>query len=582
MIKSITSDHPDFKPVHLDPSGFNLIIAERTSKETDKESRNGAGKTSILEIIHFCLGSNIQKDNSIHSKALKNHTFTLEVILNNQPYLVSRSVAKNDEITIEGDLPNLGFETTQAQHSDQINIKVSDWNKHLGYLLFGLPEVNKGEKFLPTFRSLFSYFIRQSRESYISPFEFFAKQQEWSKQVNNAYLLGLSWNFPKKWQELKDDEKTLQNLKKVADSNVISDLIGSLGELEARRVQFEEQVRKGQEQINSFEVHPQYREIEQEANRLGSEILSLSNQNRIDRNMITYYQKSFKEEAPASNNSLKELYEESQVLLPENVIKKIDEIEAFHKQVVSNRKSFLELEIRALNQKIEAREAQIKDLTKKKSESLKILKSHGALDEYSRLQQRLSKQINELEEIKNKIKNLKKFNEGKSALKIEKEELRLKASIDYEEREEIRRKSISLFNSNSEALYQSPGELIINVKSTGYEFDTEIERAGSQGIDLMKIFCYDLMLIQLWSQKENSPKTLMHDSTIFDGVDERQIAHALELVCTKSQEHGFQYLCCLNSDNIPWKDFSSDFDVESYKRLELNDTETGGLFGFRF
>jgi uncharacterized protein YydD (DUF2326 family) len=298
--------------------------------------------------------------------------------------------------------------------------------------------------------------------------------------------------------------------------------------------------------------------------------------------MITYYQKSFEEEAPASNDSLKDLYEESQVLLPESVIKKIDEVETFHQQVVRNRRSFLELEIRALNQKIEAREVQIKDLTKKKSESLKILKSHGALEEYSRLQQRLSKQINELEEIKNKIKNLKKFNEGKSALKIEKEELRLKASIDYEEREEIRRKSISLFNSNSEALYQSPGELIINVKSTGYKFDTEIERAGSQGIDLMKIFCYDLMLIQLWSQKEHSPKTLMHDSTIFDGVDERQIAHALELACTKSKDHGFQYLCCLNSDNIPWKDFSPNFDINSFKRLELNDTETGGLFGFRF
>lgn len=99
----------------------------------------------------------------------------------------------------------------------------------------------------------------------------------------------------------------------------------------------------------------------------------------------------------------------------------------------------------------------------------------------------------------------------------------------------------------------------------------------------MKILCYDLMLAELWSSRTPSPHMLIHDSLLFDGVDERQIALGLELAERKARECGFQYICTLNSDTIPWKDFSAGFDLRRFVRLTLTDTSAAGsLFGIRY
>lgn len=58
------------------------------------------------------------------------------------------------------------------------------------------------------------------------------------------------------------------------------------------------------------------------------------------------------------------------------------------------------------------------------------------------------------------------------------------------------------------------------------------------------------MLAQLWSRKKPSPRMLIHDSAIFDGVDERQVALALELACQESEMKKVRYICMFNSDDI--------------------------------
>ena len=99
----------------------------------------------------------------------------------------------------------------------------------------------------------------------------------------------------------------------------------------------------------------------------------------------------------------------------------------------------------------------------------------------------------------------------------------------------------------------------------------------------MKVFCYDLMLAQKWSTKTASPNTLIHDSILFDAVDVRQRALALELAAREAHSLGFQYICCFNSDMVPYDSFSESFDFNQHIRLTLTDaTEDGGLLGMRF
>lgn len=99
----------------------------------------------------------------------------------------------------------------------------------------------------------------------------------------------------------------------------------------------------------------------------------------------------------------------------------------------------------------------------------------------------------------------------------------------------------------------------------------------------MQIFCFDMMLTLLSLRRGRSPGFLVHDSHLFDGVDERQVGKALALGASLAEEHGFQYIVSLNTDDVP-REVPSSFNLEDYTLdTRLSDsTEDGGLFGFRF
>ncbi|MDO8656453.1 MAG: DUF2326 domain-containing protein, partial [Nanoarchaeota archaeon] len=181
------------------------------------------------------------------------------------------------------------------------------------------------------------------------------------------------------------------------------------------------------------------------------------------------------------------------------------------------------------------------------------------------------------------LENIINFEQGKSATIVEQELIYQQANIDLGERKKQKESAVLLFNSNSQALYEAPGTLSIDFEKAGFKFNVNIERSGSHGIGNMKIFCYDLMLAQIWAQKEKTPNFLIHDSILFADVDERQKAHALELAARESENQGFQYICSINSDTIPRKDFSKEFIFDKYIRVTFSDaTDDGGLLGMRF
>jgi len=236
-----------------------------------------------------------------------------------------------------------------------------------------------------------------------------------------------------------------------------------------------------------------------------------------------------------------------------------------------------------LRRRIDGREEAIKALSDQRSGLMSILKTHGALDEFARLQEQHVKTRERLEQLSTRISEMKDVGKKKRDLKVAQAELQRSAEADYEERRERWEQALHVFNENSQALYKSPGNLIINVAETGYKFGVEIQGSGSEGIGKMKIFCYDMMLAEVLDKKRPWPGFVIHDSLIYDGVDSRQRALALELAAKKAQEHSFQYICTLNSDMIPEADFSPGFKLDSYVRLRLTDKDAGGsLLGIRF
>jgi uncharacterized protein YydD (DUF2326 family) len=322
--------------------------------------------------------------------------------------------------------------------------------------------------------------------------------------------------------------------------------------------------------------------IEKEANAFTAQIHERSDANMIDRRRLELYRRSISEEEPPEFPLIDRIYKDAGVELPGHTLRQIDEVKTFHATIVENRAAFLEAEIAQLEKSVAARESEIKTTDEKRASHLAILKSHGALDEFTKMQNRLTESERALNAVTDAIANLKFCQEGLSELKIEKEQLNQRARRDYDEREIIRAEAITLFNHYSQRLYEAPGTLVIDITDTGYNFDIEIERGDSTGFSNMKIFCYDLMLASLWAKHNPAPSFLIHDSNLFDGVDERQRARALELAAEESERHHFQYICLLNSDMVPTEELADSEMIENATRIQLTDAdESGGLLGVR-
>jgi uncharacterized protein YydD (DUF2326 family) len=582
MIHSVSSDKASFKRIEFRP-GFNVVLAERKKESSKKDSRNGLGKSTLIEIIHFCLGAD--KGETLNKKELDGWSFTLELDIAGKRYSVTRNTAEPNKVIIEGDIskwpiiPNIDAKTGAKILSR------NDWNKVLGVLMFGLSPSYDETKYTPTFRSMISYLIRRNgqRGAFLNPFQQFKNQLEWDKQVNNCYLLELGWEFASKLQVLKDKGKVLAQIKEAAETGIFASFMGTLGELEARRVRLAAQSNQEEKHLDNFKVHHQYSKIEGEANELTAKIHELVNENISQKRLLEYYEESLKEEIDAKPESVTKVYQEAGLQLPSLVTKRIEDVLAFHKQVVANRKDFLKSEIDRIVGDVARRENQKQELSTNRSELMLILKEHGALAEYTKLQNNHQKTVSEVKDLAAKIENLKKFEQGRSSITVDMELLQQQASTDLTERKTQKEKAILYFNENSQSLYEVSGTLSIDVSKTGFKFGVDIERSGSHGIGNMKIFCYDLTLAQIWAQKDISPGFLIHDSILFADVDERQKALALELAAKKSELLNFQYICTMNSDAIPRKDFSEGFAFDEYVRATFTDaTDDGGLLGIRF
>ena len=522
-------------------------------------------------------------DGPLKSEALKDWIFTLELTIAGKDVLVSRDTGAPGKVTLVGDFTNWPIPPKVDKDTNRPELSCRNWVKLLGILLFNLDFDTTG-KYQPTFRSLIPYFIRQGKDAYIQPFEFFGKQTLVSKQILNTFLLGLSNEDAAEFQILKDRYETLKHLKRLrTETGTAKEFLGSLGELEALKVRLEGQTRKENDELRSFRVHPQYEEISKQANQLTETIHKLTNETVIDKRLLELYHQSLKEEKAPESAAVVKLYERAGIELSGTVKKQLADVQTFHTALVENRRSFLSSEVQRIEHAQSLRISQIEYATLQRAEVMAILQTHGALDEYTQLQQRYLKTKVELEGVIRRIKNIEDLQEGEGSLKIDRALLVKKARRGLAERAEDRDHAIELFNANSQALYEEPGNLVINVGDSGFEFDVSIHRSTSGGVENMKIFCYDLMLAQLWSKRGQSPGILVHDSIIFDGVDERQRALALQLAHQACKEFGFQYICTVNSDAVPWNEFGTQFNFNDHVRIRLSDEdEKSSLTGIRF
>jgi uncharacterized protein YydD (DUF2326 family) len=578
MIHKIYANDKRFKPIQF-KMGLNIIKADKKPESGKKDSRNGLGKTTLINIVHFCLGSELD-EKLLPVEDLKEWIFFIEIDIFGKKIITSRSISNSKVVKIiEGDYKDFPIKAEKDEKEKYNFYKLEDWKSLLGMDLFGLEKDETKNKYAPSFRSLISYFIRRGNDAYSKSFYYFRSQSTWSVQVNNAFFLGLNWKYASEAQHIKDKSVTINSLNKAIKMGIVS----SQGELEAERIRLEKEVLQEKNSLSNFKVHPQYQEIQKEANLITKNIHDLSNNNLMLNRKLERYEDSIKSEKTPEITAVEKLYEEFGIHFADRLKKTLDEAKNFHSTIIKNRKHFLETEISEIKNEIFFNEKEVGKLVDKRSKLMSILQSHGALDEFTSLQERFADKRGKLLTIKSKISDIKEMSELKNQIKTQKIELESRLRRDYEICRLDWENAINLFNENSQALYNRPGDLIINVSvESGYKFDVSIQKSNSEGVGKMKIFCYDLMLAEIFAKK-GKINFLIHDSSIFDGVDSRQTALALQHAHKKGLKEKFQYICTFNSDRIPTEDFDKNFIIDSFIRLQLHDKDhEGSILGFSF
>ncbi len=581
MIRGVRANQRGFHTVAFD-RGLNLVLADRSTTAGDKDTTNALGKSTLIEIIDFCLGSNTSPNKGLRIEALRGWAFTVELTLGGRNVAVTRSTEMSGFFAIEG--PTEGWPIQPVPNKDGVpGFDAKKWRSVLGWALFGLGEVEAEGGYKPSPRSLLSYFARNQTAAYITPFKYFDNQKTWDAQVHNAFLLGLDWQKAAIWQQLKDQKNALDALKQAIKTGAVDGELASLGELEAERLRLSTQLERDREALASFQVLPQYREIEAQANVLTTEIHGLINANITDNRRLERYRDSLVAEDAPRADRLEALYTEAGVVLPSSVKKTLAEARIFNEKIVANRRDFIAGEILALEAEVERRTGRVVELTGRRAAFLNALAGQGALEELTELQELHAATRLKVDALTQRIAQLRQMTSKADTIKVETVELKRATTLDYEERRPLWSQALSFFSDFSEQLYKVPGRLVIDIDDNGFRFDVEIAGSPSEGISKMKIFCYDLMLIAFARQRGLGIDFLIHDSTIFDGVDPRQRAHALELAAAMAAKYRFQYICTLNTDMVPTGDFSPGFDHTAAIRLRLTDTDpSGSLLGFRY
>lgn len=579
MIYSISADRPSFKGVTF-KDGLNVILATRTKKSSKKDSTNGLGKSTLMDILHYCLGAD--RYGALSNRALEGWTFTMTLDIRGRVYSVSRTVAKNAKIHIVGDCSDWPIQPNTS--GEKQSFTIVDWKTSLGYMMYGL-DFRQDTEYSPTFRSLISYFARRdSPGGYGSgPFQNNSRQLTWDVQVNNAYLLGLDWSLASKKQVLRDRINAQRLLKKKTVEATIGEVIGEEADMESVRIRLADEIEKQKERIDAFRIHDMYHNLEVDADKMTVEMHDMENQNISDKRILDLYRASMVEETDADPTEVARIYKDVGLLFPDAVTNRLEDVQQFHKNIVRNRRDYLSSEIDRLNDSVRKRDQKIQEIGIKKARIMNILDSHGALDEFHLILEEHQTKVAELEDVTNRLKILRDVSNEKDAIKLDSTRLLQQMKSDLAERQAQWAEAVKTFNSYSNRLYNKPGTLSIGASESGYIFGVRIERADSHGYKNMKIFCYDLTLAMLWARRQTSPGFLMHDSVMFADVDKRQVAHAIRLADAGSRRHQYQYICMLNSDSIPWDELGPDFDFNAHVSVSLTDaTEEGSLLGIRF
>jgi uncharacterized protein YydD (DUF2326 family) len=461
-------------------------------------------------------------------------------------------------------------------------VLLAEWNRLIEANLYGLEGAHPGV----SGRALLSFAMRRaSSHAFNEPQRSHSRQPEAEAATNLAYLLGLDWQLAGRYRDLAAREATRTQLRKAVNDPIWGRIVGTTADLRGQVTVAEARVARLREQIQAFRVVPQYEELKARADELNRQIQQLGNDDVMDQRNLEHLEQAVQETTDTEVRYLEPVYSELGVILGDQVRRRFTDVRAFHESVVRNRRVYLSEEIETRRARLVERQRQRAQLGAEQSSVLQQLNEGGALDALTTLQQAMAREEASLAALRNRLEAAQALEASALQIRSERVELQRELRTDLSERETRVRQATLLFDQYAQRLYGTGrrGYLAIEPGPNSLKITPRIETDESHGIGHMAIFCFDMTVAVIAHREGRGPDFLVHDSHVFDGVDDRQLAQALALAVETCAAEGMQYIATINSDDLA-KAESRGFDPVQYIiEPRLTDASAdGGLFGFRF
>lgn len=540
----LRANKKSFHTVSFNPNGITVIAAIKET-EDQRKTYNSVGKSLTIALIHFCLGSNANKE----FEKLEDWIFSLDFKIKNENFTAIRSTINQKEIELNGEKYSL-----------------KDFNKILEEKLFRIPENTK----YVTFRSLLPRFIRYGEDGYISNDRYIKKETPLANLLNNAFLLGLDINLILKKADLRQKELNIGKLKSQLNNPEFKAIFGTENkkDLEIKIVELEALIGRYKQSINDFIIAEDYDSIRKEADRISYELKNQKNKATKLKIAISNIDKSLEIQPDISKEQIIKLYENAKFELGDMIVKKLTELEKFNSQILDNRKRKLIQEKRDFELKLFEISKKISDLGQQEDEKLQYLNSTGALDDYTKLNQALNdneKKLHSLLQYKKLETDYKLFlEENKKDFTNE----NIITNKYLELVEDLIKENIILFKYFVEKFYseKNSGITIENNEgknATRFDINAKIQDDAGNAVKEVKIFCYDWTILK--GKHNHNVNFLFHDSKITGDMDTRQVKTMFEVANYECELNDFQYIISLNQNVID--NLKTEMTAEDHKKL---------------
>jgi uncharacterized protein YydD (DUF2326 family) len=398
-----------------------------------------------------------------------------------------------------------------------------------------------------------------------------------------SFLFGLDTDVALRFLRADETAKAAQELKRAIAQGMLAATVGSSAQIRSSALRARRRLDRLRNRLDGQEVLDFYGSYEREAAELDARIRTLNDDNYADQQLVTDLENATREEAAPGMPDLERLYREANVVLPGVSLRRYDEVRSFHDQIIANRRNHLTAEISAARTRIADRAKERDRLLVRHAEIINLLSTGVSAGHYRRLERELIDAETESKELERRLELAERIEQARVDVRAQRVEAERALLQELSERRTTIDEAVEVFMDISSELYEKPATLEFQSTPNGLRIAIERPDMPSEGVAQMQIFTFDLTLATICARRGMWPGFLVHDSHIFDGVDGRQIGHALKIAHDQMMKINGQYIVTINSDDLEKARKESGLDFSQYIiEPTLDDTETGGLFGFRF